>query len=142
MSKILIIGQAPPAQEQKVPYDTTMLYEWLEECGISKEQAQEMFEFEAVSANFPGKAKGGGHKVPSTADMLLHYHQVLSEKILNSKKIIVLGNVAKHFLENDTPSWRSRTQPILYLMHPSRMNYERYHSNRNKILDPLREFLK
>lgn len=40
MKKILIIGQAPPLQKQDVPYDTTMLYEWLSEIGISKEKAQ------------------------------------------------------------------------------------------------------
>ena len=34
--KILIIGQAPAAVKQEVPYDTTYLYTMLEWIGISK----------------------------------------------------------------------------------------------------------
>src|SRR6185312_4933999 len=52
--KILIIGQAKPAVEQEYPYDTTMLYSWLKEQGISKLHAQHIFEFEAVYQEFPG----------------------------------------------------------------------------------------
>ena len=40
-NKILIIGQAPPAVKQTVPYDTTMLYEMFAWVDISKEQAKE-----------------------------------------------------------------------------------------------------
>lgn len=47
-TKIIIIGQAPPAVKQIVPYDTTLLYDMFSWVNISKEQAQELFEFEAM----------------------------------------------------------------------------------------------
>src|SRR6476659_1760194 len=94
--KILVIGQAPPAVKQEVPYDTTMLYDWLKEVGISKEKAQEMFEWEAVSNVFPGFGNGG-HKVPSQEDMDNHWEE-LKEKISKAQKVIVLGNVPRQYL--------------------------------------------
>lgn len=51
-NKILIIGQAPPAVNQRVPYDTTLLYDIFEWVGIDKEQAQNMFDFDAVYNKF------------------------------------------------------------------------------------------
>jgi len=51
--KTLIIGQAPANQKQTYPYDTTQLYDWLNEIGISKEEAQNLFTFDAVYDKFP-----------------------------------------------------------------------------------------
>lgn len=138
--KILIIGQAPPAVEQKVPYDTTLLYDWLSEINISKEEAQELFDFEAVIDKFPGYNKKGGHKKPSHEDMRRYYYDVLCIKIMMHPKVIVLGGVAKHFLEN-TPSWTQRANQILYLVHPSKRNFNLYQKNKDRILADLKKFI-
>lgn len=134
----MVIGQAPPLQKQEVPYDTTMLYEWFEDCGISKEEAQKRFEFDAVYNQFPGK-DGSGHKKPTTEQMD-SYWSTLETKIQGVDKVIVLGNVAKDYIESKPRTWSCNLE-MLFLMHPSRMNYNRYKSNPDKILKPLKQFL-
>lgn len=139
MSKILIIGQAPPAVKQKVPYDSTLLYDWLKECGISKEQAQEMFEFDAVYNKFPGHAEGGGHKAPTIEQMDEHW-PILEEKIQLANKIIVLGNSPRDYIATKDRTW-SCTSEWLFIMHPSKMNFNRYNKNKQAVLEPLKKFL-
>ena len=139
MKKILIIGQAPPAVKQTIPYDTTMLYDWFEECGISKEQAQDLFDFDAVYNKFPGFSSSGGHKVPSVEQMDSYWPE-LSQKILKANNIIVLGNLAREYLEQ-TDAWDSRVHNVLYLMHPSKMNYKRYMDVKDSLIKKLKNFI-
>lgn len=136
--KILIIGQAPGFQKQNVPYDTTMLYTWLDECGISKESAQDIFDFEAVSNVFPGFDANGGHLKPSLDAMLRHWQTTLEGKVIRSDKIILLGNAAKEFFYSQP---KSRNLNILELPHPSKRNYALYQKNKVKILTSLKEFM-
>lgn len=139
MNKILVIGQAPPAVTQAVPYDTTLFYDMLSWVGISKEQAQEIFEFEAVYNQFPGY-DANGHKKPTKDQMDKHWDETLQTKVIMAKKIIILGNVAKEYFEQKTFSWNYNLAP-LKLVHPSRRNYSFIMKNKLRIIESLNSFL-
>ena len=135
-NKILIIGQAPPAQEQELPYDTTMLYDWLAECGISKEQAQELFTFSSVSGTLRG-VKNGAHMLPLKSEKEQHYKVVLQPLMLQHEKYILLGNVAHDFIATKT----TVNEKYLVLIHPSRRNYSLYIKNKAEIINSLKNFI-
>ena len=137
--KILVIGQAPPAVAQSLPYDTTMLYEWLEEVGVNIHQAQSMFEWEAVSDKFPGFKMGGGHLMPSAEDMERHWENTLKTKVKCSDKVWILGGVAAEFLTSKDEVLEKRT---LYTMHPSRRNRSMYKDRKESLINDIRNFLK
>lgn len=141
MDKILIIGQAPPAVEQGVPYDTTMLYDWLNEIGISKEDAQEMFEFDAVYDQFPGFSESGGHLAPTFVQMEDYYNRHLRDKISKYSKIILLGGVAKSYLTYKKGIQRNHSREVLCLIHPSKRNWNLYLSQKDSLLKSLKEFI-
>lgn len=130
--KILIIGQAPPAKEQKVPYDSTLLYEMLSWVDITKERAQDIFEFEAVSREFRGHNKNGGHLTPLKPQMEKHWENVLKHKFMSADKIIILGNVAKKFIEKQT------AKKTILLPHPSRRNYSKIMARKDEITNILK----
>lgn len=132
---VAIIGQALPAITQDYPYSTTMLYDWLEKCGISQEQAQELFLFDAVYNKFPGFDSKGGHKIPSQEQMD-EYWPELSKKLIGVSKIWILGNVAKNYL-NSKPI----THEILYTIHPSYRNQALFNKNSTKIINQIKSFL-
>jgi uracil-DNA glycosylase len=136
--KILIIGQAPPAVKQTVPYDTTMLYEMLEWVGITKEQAQEIFEFEAVVDKFPGHGENG-HLVPNLKDITEYYNKTLKLKIEKAERIIVLGKVAENSLKS-LNAFQNKTS-VLYMIHPSRMNMGRILAKKIEITNKLEQFI-
>ena len=138
--KILIIGQAPGFQKQTVPYDTTMLYDWLNECGVSKEAAQDIFDFEAVSNVFPGFDANGCHLKPSREAMQRHWESALEDKVIGSNKVILLGNAAKEFFYSQPKTW-SCNLDVLELIHPSKRNYSLYQKNKVAIIDQLKKFL-
>lgn len=141
MNKILIIGQAPPAVSQRIPYDTTMLYEILEWVGITKEKAQDMFEFSAVYNKFPGRDPlTGGHLKPTQEQMDLYWDEVLETKVQCSNKIILLGNVARDFINSKPKTWSCNTD-FLELLHPSRLNYNRIMENKESITNKLKQFI-
>lgn len=137
MQKILIIGQAPPAVKQKYPYDTTMLYDWLKECNITVDEAQELFEFEAVSNKFPGFGKGG-HKLPSQEDMDNHWKETLREKVVNSQKIWILGNVPRDYLLTKS---EVLSKVFLVTIHPSKRNSDRFNKQKSSIISQIKKFI-
>lgn len=137
--KILVIGQAPPAKEQKVPYDTTMLYDWFLECGITKEQAQEIFDFDAIYNKFPGYDENGGHKIP-TEEQMNEYWPVLEKKLSKASKVLVLGNAPKEYLSKKRFFVRPASK-VLYLMHPSRRNFGYYQRTKKELLTKLKNFI-
>lgn len=139
-TKILIIGQAPPAVKQQYPYDTTMLYDWLHECGVSKQDAQGIFIFEAMSNTFPGFDERGGHLKPSMDKMSRHYETILLPLIRKHPKIITLGNVPRDFFKG-TPVWLNNNIKKLCLIHPSKRNYALFQKNREHIIKSLKEFI-
>jgi uracil-DNA glycosylase len=141
MSKILIIGQAPPAVKQSVPYDTTMLYEILEWVDITKEEAQNIFEFDAVYNEFPGRDKlTGSHLKPTQQQMDLYWENILETKVQIANKVILLGNVARNFINSKPKTWSCNTE-FLELIHPSRLNYNRIIQNKETITKQLKDFL-
>lgn len=138
--KILIIGQAPAAVNQTVPYDTTMLYEWLDECGVSKEAAQSMFDFEAVYNSFPGHDAKGGHLKPSLSQMNKHWADTLQLKIEMADKVWVLGTVAKEYIDSKPKTW-SCNMGWLYTIHPSKRNADLFNRQRTELLARLKKFI-
>lgn len=138
MSKILVIGQAPPAVTQKVPYDTTMFYDWLAEIGITKYEAQNLFEFEAVSNIFPGHGDSG-HLLPTPEIMMQHWNNTLGNKVLAHDKIWIMGNVAWNFLERRV---ELEGKEVLETMHPSKRNIGWYKANKAVILHKIEMFVK
>ena len=142
MEKILIIGQAPPMQTQTVPYDTTLLYEMLGWVGISKEDAQNLFDFEAVSNEFPGLNKNGGHKPPSLRSMYEHWDKTLYAKWAKSNRIIILGEVARNFIFKFGKPLTRLDQNVVCLIHPSKRNYSKIMSSKESIKKSLEQILK
>lgn len=142
--KILVIGQAPPAQKQTVPYDTTLLYTWLEEIGISKEHAQHIFEWEAVCPVFVGRYENGsGHRTPPHKMMYDHWKACLEEKVITANKIWVLGGVARDFIklmENMNRSWSANTE-FFYSLHPSRRNLHSFRQIKDQLIPDLHNFI-
>lgn len=137
--KILIIGQAPSKREQKVPYDTTMLYEMLSWVGISKELAQKLFEFEAIYNEFPG-SEGAKHFKPTKEQMDKHWEETLETKVQMAYTVILLGNVARDYF-NSKPRTYSCSTLVLEMIHPSYRNRMRINESKEKIISTFREAL-
>ena len=141
MNKILIIGQAPAFVEQKLPYDTTMLYSWLSEVGIASLEAQDIFDFEAIYNEFPGFDANGGHLKPTAEQMDKHWINVLETKVQLADKIWVLGNVARDYINTKEKTWSCDTR-WLYTIHPSKRNWNLYVKNKEKIISGIKSLLK
>lgn len=135
--KILIIGQAPPVQKQTLPYDTTMLYNWFHLIGVSKEQAVELFEFDAVYDKFPGFDANKGHLKPTTAQMEEYWERALKKKVDKAPSILVLGSHARDFLKTKNIQGKY----IVYTIHPSTRNYGLYANDSVNILNSLKSLL-
>lgn len=141
MPKILIIGQALPAVKQSLPYDTTMLYDWLKEIGITKEKAQQLFEFEAVFGwDFPGHNKQGGHKPPTKKQMQSYWDEVLQTKVELADKVWILGSVASNFIESQPKTWSCNLK-VIETIHPSRRNISAYRANKAEILNKIKSLV-
>lgn len=141
MKKILIIGQAPAAVKQKLPYDTTMLYQWLMDAnGITSWEAQQLFEFEAIYNEFPGFDANGGHLKPSKEQMDKHWNETLETKVQLADKVWVLGNVAKEYINSKDKTWSCSTD-WLYTMHPSKRNFYSFNQNKERILKSIKVFI-
>ena len=136
MSKILIIGQAPPLQKQTIPYDTTMLYDWLSEIGISKKEAVEMFDFEAMTDKPPRIGSNGVHLKPSKIEMDDYYRRVLHAKCLKADSIILVGKCSMNYFGFDDfyKTVEIKDKRYTTIIHPSKRNHSRYMSNRDKVL--------
>lgn len=139
--KILVIGQAPPANKQALPYDTTMLYDWiLEASGITMWGAQMFFHFEAIYNEFPGFDANGGHLKPSKEQMDKHWTDTLETKVQLAEKVWVLGNVARDYIATKPKTWGCTTE-WLYTMHPSKRNLYSFNQNKERILNDIKTFL-
>lgn len=138
MNKILVIGQAPPAVKQTIPYDTTMLYDWLKEVNVNKETALEIFTFDAVYDKFPGFNSKGGHNIPSIEQMEDYWERELKSKVINHDKIWIVGNVAFEFL-NSKPELKGKT--VIKTIHPSKRNIDIYNKNKESILNKIKLIL-
>lgn len=140
MSKILVIGQTPSARKQEYPYDSTQFYDWLAELGVGKEQAQKLFDFDAVYDKFLGFKEGGGHRVPTKEEMDDYWERSLNIKVALADKILLLGNVAKDYFYSKDKIYGCNTQ-VAEVMHPSRMNFNLYQKNKQKVLQTIKSLL-
>lgn len=140
MAKILIIGQAPGIRAQTVPYDTTLLYTILEWVGIGKGQAQGLFEFEALSNEFPGLYKKGHHAKPSKESIQKHWIETLEAKVQGSEKVWLLGNFVSDYFKKLPKTWSCNLE-ILETYHPSRRNYSKIMAQKETIIKLLTHFL-
>lgn len=137
--KILIIGQSLPAVKQNLPYDTTMLYDWLGELGISKDEAQVLFEFEAVYGyGFLGYDSKGGHIIPTKEHKDKYFKEVLADKIAKADKVWVLGRVAEKYLK-EVGALKGKVS--ICTIHPSTRNYSLYIKNKQSILKEILSLL-
>lgn len=140
MNKILIIGQAPAIRKQSVPYDTTMLYTMLDWVGISKDQAQIMFEFEALTDEFPGLYKKGHHAKPTKEAIAKHWSEVLENKVICADKVWLLGTPAKEFFYKQEKRY-SCNLSVMESYHPSRRNYSKIMAAKEDITKLLNHFI-
>lgn len=141
MNKILIIGQAPPEHPQELPYDTTLLYDMFSWVGINKIEAQHLFEFDALVDKFPGKDSKGNHLLPQKWDIEEYWEFTLKEKFNKADKILILGNIARSFIQRKFPIGIKDKQ-IIFLIHPSKRNRARINYQKHNIIKDLKKLIK
>jgi uracil-DNA glycosylase len=133
--RVLFIGQAPPLQEQVLPYDTTQLWNWFKDIGLMEFQVLQMSTFDAMTDQPPELNKAGGHKAPKKAEMT-RYHQVkLKGLIEEHTDIILLGKCPMKFfgIEEFYVSKDVGGRTWHTLIHPSSRNIKRYRDDKDQI---------
>src|SRR5205085_8335940 len=107
VSKVMLIGQAPGPREPVLqkPFAWTAgrtLFRWFEQfCLLSETQFRAGIYFAAVCRCFPGKAAGGGDRVPA-ADEIVNCSSWMEEeiRILRPRLIVPVGRLAiQQFIE-------------------------------------------
>jgi uracil-DNA glycosylase len=100
-TRIFLIGQAPGPHEARFgrPFAWTAgktLFRWLERAtGAQEEEARAGIYISAVVRCFPGKAKGGGDRLPTPEECALWRRFVQREvEILAPKLVIPVGRLA------------------------------------------------
>jgi len=100
LSKVYLIGQAPGPHEGDLgrPFAWTAgktLFRWFERIGLNEEQFRELTYIASMCRCFPGKAKGGGDRVPS-ADEIINCSGWMAEEfsILQPSLVIPVGKLA------------------------------------------------
>lgn len=95
-ARAMLIGQAPGITEAttRAPFSGPAgkrLDGWLEIAGVSREELH----FAAVARCFPGKAKGGGDKVPSRA-MISNCRRHLERefRLIEPEVVVLIGGLA------------------------------------------------
>jgi uracil-DNA glycosylase len=100
MSPVMLIGQAPGVREGPAgkPFAWTAgktLFTWFAELGLDEETFRSRVYMAAVCRCFPGKATGGGDRVPSpdeVAQCSRHLHAEV--RILRPRLVIPVGKLA------------------------------------------------
>ena len=100
MSPVMLIGQAPGVKEGPLgkPFAWTAgktLFGWFASLGLDEEQFRDRVYMAAVCRCFPGKAPGGGDRVPSPKEVARCSRHMLSEvRILKPRLVIPVGKLA------------------------------------------------
>jgi uracil-DNA glycosylase len=100
VSPVMLIGQAPGVREGPAgkPFAWTAgktLFSWFASLGLDEEQFRQRVYMAAVCRCFPGKAKGGGDRVPSAEEIArCHRHLVREVEILRPRLVIPVGKLA------------------------------------------------
>lgn len=111
------------------------MFSWI---GLSVEDVQHLCVFDACYDKFPGHGDNG-HLPPTVQQMEDYWRRGLRERVDEAKKIIVLGAVAKGFLESKFNIYNS--DKFLCLIHPSMRNKHRIDSTKDIIRVKLANFL-
>ncbi len=100
MSPVMLIGQAPGVKEGPAgkPFAWTAgktLFAWFSELGLSEEECRERVYMAAVCRCFPGKAAGGGDRVPAPDEIERCSRPLQREiEILRPQLVIPVGKLA------------------------------------------------
>lgn len=101
LSPVLLVGQAPGPHEGDIgrPFAWTAgrtLFRWFEEAtGADEAKIRERIYFAAVARCFPGKAKGGGDRVPSNDEIESCARFLAAEvKLLEPRLVVPVGSLA------------------------------------------------
>jgi uracil-DNA glycosylase len=101
LSEVMLIGQAPGVREPvlKRPFAHTAgktLFRWFEEfCGLDEATLRVRIYFAAVNRCFPGKAPGGGDRVPNPQEIRNCSSWMNDEfEILRPRLVIPVGRLA------------------------------------------------
>lgn len=154
----LFIGQAPPEKTYKVPYTRTRLYQWFSYIGLDVEGVQNLFGFEALVNEFPGKTSRG-HRVPTFDEIQAHIPKILNQINSHSLRIVVpLGKIAIQQVLNinnveldqvigksfkSYPFGKSNEIKIIIpLPHPSGLNTWVFKNNNDKLLYKALDLIK
>ena len=100
VSPVLLIGQAPGVREGPAgkPFAWTAgktLFGWFAQLGLPEEEFRRRVYMAAVCRCFPGKAKGGGDRVPSQDEIArCSRHLAAEARILQPRLVIPVGKLA------------------------------------------------
>ena len=99
-SEVYLVGQAPGVHEYELgrPFAWTAgktLFRWFAQLGVSEETLRSRVYISAVCRCFPGKAAGGGDRVPSAEEIAACAFWMRREiELLRPKLIIPVGRLA------------------------------------------------
>jgi uracil-DNA glycosylase len=137
VSRIFLLGQAPGPHEARLgrPFAWTAgrtLFRWLERAtGSGEEVVRARVYFSAVARGFPGKAPGGGDRVPTPAEIARWRPFVEREvAILRPALVVPVGRLAIAEVLGERPlaeavgrrfeaAWHGVTADVVPLPHPS-----------------------
>jgi uracil-DNA glycosylase len=100
MSPVMLIGQAPGVREGPAgkPFAWTAgktMFGWFEQLGLSEEDFRQRVYMAAVCRCFPGKADGGGDRVPDDDEVeRCGKHLATEARILRPQLVIPVGKLA------------------------------------------------
>jgi uracil-DNA glycosylase len=100
VSPVLLIGQAPGVREGPAgkPFAWTAgktMFGWFASLGLTEDQFRERVYMAAVCRCFPGKAKGGGDRVPSADEIArCSRHLAREVELLRPRLVIPVGKLA------------------------------------------------
>ena len=100
VSPVLLIGQAPGVREGPAgkPFAWTAgktMFGWFASLGLSEDPFRERVYMAAVCRCFPGKAKGGGDRVPSADEIArCSRHLAREVELLHPRLVIPVGKLA------------------------------------------------
>ncbi len=107
LSSVMLIGQAPGVKEGPAgkPFAWTAgktMFGWFASLGMSEEKFRNRVYMSAVCRCFPGKAEGGGDRVPSDFEVeRCSRHLATEVRILRPRLVIPVGKLAIHQLVPD-----------------------------------------
>jgi uracil-DNA glycosylase len=136
VSPVMLIGQAPGIKEGPAgkPFAWTAgktLFQWFSDIGLDEQRVRERVYMAAVCRCFPGKATGGGDRVPSPDEIKQCSRHLRAEvRLLAPRLVIPIGKLAiEQLFEIDklteiigstrTATFAGHTFDVIALPHPS-----------------------